>query len=175
MESGWPCWMSAGPWRCNTIAVASSPEKLELCIRRGAHEVIDYSGEDLKSRIREITGGGADIVVDPVGGPHTEASLRALGEFGRLMVIGFASGDIPRLPANQVLLRNRSVLGVDWGLWAMSHPSENTALMGEVLEAVGRGSAAARWNRTPCPSPRRGSAMRDLLDRRVTGKLCLVP
>jgi NADPH2:quinone reductase len=158
----------------NTIAVASSSEKLELCIRRGAHEVIDYSSEDLKSRIREITGGGADIVIDPVGGPHAEASLRALGEFGRLMVIGFASGEIPRLPANQVLLRNRSVLGVDWGLWAMAHPAENTELMSEVLESVDQGRLSPVEPET-VPLSEAGRAMRDLLDRRVSGKLCLVP
>lgn len=158
----------------NTIAVASSPDKLELCIRRGAHEVIDYSTEDLKSRVREITGGGADIAVDPVGGPHAEAALRALGEFGRLLVIGFASGEIPSLPANQVLLRNRSVLGVDWGLWALAHPEENTRLMGEVLDAVAGGSLHPVAP-SEVPLEAAGRAMRDLLDRRVTGKVCLNP
>jgi NADPH2:quinone reductase len=158
----------------NTLAVASSPEKLELCIRRGAHEVIDYSSEDLKSRVREITGGGADIAVDPVGGPHAEAALRALGEFGRLLVIGFASGEIPTLPANQILLRNRSVLGVDWGLWALAHPEENTRLMGEVLDAVADG-ALHPVAPGEVPLEAAGQAMRDLLDRRVAGKLCLNP
>lgn len=158
----------------NVVAVASTREKLELCIRRGAHQVIDYSSEDLKSRIRELTGGGADIVVDPVGGPHTEAALRALGELGRLMVIGFAAGDIPNLPANQVLLRNRSVLGVDWGMWALSHPEENTRLMSEVMDAVAAGHLSP-VEPAAYPLAAAGVAMRDLLERRVTGKLCLVP
>jgi NADPH2:quinone reductase len=158
----------------NTIAVASTPEKLQVCIRRGAHEVIDYSREDLKARVREITGGGADIAVDPVGGEHSEAALRALGEFGRLLVIGFASGEIPRLPANQVLLRNRSVLGVDWGLWALAHPAENTALMSEVLDAVA-GGALDPVEPTEVPLEAAGAAMRDLLERRGTGKVCLNP
>ncbi len=158
----------------NTIAVASSREKLELCIRRGAHEVIDYTEEDLKARVREITGGGADIAVDPVGGPHAEAALRSLGEFGRLIIIGFASGDIPSLPANQMLLRNRSVLGVDWGMWALAHGAENAELMGEVLDAVGRG-ALTPVEPESVPLLEAGRAMRDLLDRRVSGKLCLVP
>lgn len=158
----------------NVVAVASTREKLELCIRRGAHQVIDYSSEDLKSRVRELTGGGADIVVDPVGGPHTEAALRALDEFGRLMVIGFAAGEIPSLPANQVLLRNRSVVGVDWGLWALSHPEENTRLMSEVMDAVAAGQLSP-VEPSSYPLAAAGMAMRDLLERRVTGKVCLVP
>ncbi len=158
----------------NTIAVASTREKLELCIRRGAHEVIDYSEEDVKDRVREITGGGADIAVDPVGGPHAEAALRALGEFGRLIIIGFASGDIPSLPANQVLLRNRSVIGVDWGLWAMANPADNAEMMAEVLEAIGNDTLKPVEPDT-IPLDQAGTAMRDLLDRKVTGKLCLVP
>lgn len=158
----------------NTIAAASTPEKLELCIRRGAHEVVDYTSGDLKARVRELTGGGADIVVDPVGGAHTEAALRALGDFGRLLVIGFAAGDIASIPTNQVLLRNRSVLGVDWGMWALSNPAGNTELMGEVLERVAEGALKPVEPETR-PLEEAGEAMRDLLDRRITGKLCLVP
>ncbi|MGI9579495.1 MAG: NADPH:quinone oxidoreductase family protein [Microthrixaceae bacterium] len=157
-----------------TIAVASSAEKLELCITRGAHEVIDYTQVDLKTQVREITGGGADVVVDPVGGGHTEASLRALGEFGRLIIIGFASGDIASLPANQVLLRNRSVVGVDWGLWAMANPAENTQMMAELLDALGNGALNPVTPQN-VPLEQAGQAMDDLLERNVTGKLCLIP
>ncbi|MFV0316027.1 MAG: NADPH:quinone oxidoreductase family protein [Microthrixaceae bacterium] len=156
----------------NTIAAASSRERLDRCIRRGAHEVIDYSGEDLKARVREITGGGADIVIDPVGGDRTEEALRALGDFGRLLVIGFAAGEIPRLPANQVLLRNRSALGVDWGIWALTNPALNAAMMGEVLEAIEAGSLDPVEPDTR-PLEEAGSAMADLLEHRVQGKLCL--
>jgi NADPH2:quinone reductase len=158
----------------NTIAVASNREKLDLCISRGAHEVIDYSGEDLKARIRELTGGGADVVVDPVGGTSTEAALRALGDFGRLMVIGFAAGDIPQVPTNQILLRNRSVIGVDWGIWAMRNPDENRALMAEVLDAVATGRLTPVEPST-YPLAHAAQALRDLLERRVTGKAALVP
>jgi NADPH2:quinone reductase len=158
----------------NTIAVASSREKLDLCISRGAHEVIDYSGEDLKARIRELTGGGADVVVDPVGGDNTESALRALGDFGRLMVIGFAAGDIPRIPTNQILLRNRSVIGVDWGIWAMRHPQDNAALMAKVLDAVSTGQLNPVEPST-YPLTDASLALRDLLERRVTGKAALVP
>lgn len=158
----------------NTIAAASGPDKLELCIRRGAHEVIDYVTDDLKSRVRELTGGGADIAVDPVGGGHTQAALRSLGDFGRLLVIGFASGDIPDIPTNQVLLRNRSVLGVDWGIWAMTNPTANTELMTEVLRSAAEGVLNPIEPESR-PLEAAGEAMRDLLDRRVAGKLCLVP
>ena len=158
----------------NTIAVASSREKLDLCISRGAHAVIDYSNEDFKARTREITGGGADIVVDPVGAQSTEAALRALGDFGRLMVIGFAAGDIPRIPTNQILLRNRSVIGVDWGVWAMRNPPENRALMDEVLTATAEGTLSP-VEPTAYPLASAATALRDLLERRVTGKACLVP
>ncbi len=158
----------------NTVAVASSREKLDLCISRGAHAVIDYSSEDLKARIREITGGGADIVIDPVGAQSTEAALRALGDFGRLMVVGFAAGDIPRIPTNQILLRNRSVIGVDWGVWAMRNPAENRELMEEVLAATAEGTLSP-VEPTAYPLASAATALRDLLERRVTGKACLVP
>ncbi len=156
----------------NTIAAASSSARLELCIRRGAHEVVDYSTEDLKARVREITGGGADVAVDPVGGERTEVALRSLRDFGRLLVVGFASGDIPLLPANQVLLRNRSVLGVDWGIWALTNPASNAQLMAEVTAAVSEGRLDPVEPETR-PLAEAGRAMRDLLEHRVVGKLCL--
>jgi NADPH2:quinone reductase len=158
----------------NTIAAASTPDKLELCIRRGAHEVVDYSTDDLKARVRELTGGGTDIAVDPVGGDHTALALRSLGDFGRLLIVGFASGDIPVIPTNQVLLRNRCVLGVDWGIWALSNPVANAEMMGEVLEKVAEGVLRPVEPESR-PLEHAGEAMRDLLDRRVTGKLCLAP
>ncbi len=158
----------------NTIAAASSAPKLELCIRRGAHEVVNYTEEDLKSRVRELTDGGADVAVDPVGGEHTEAALRALGDFGRLVVIGFASGTIPHLPANQILLRNRTVVGVDWGIWALTNPAANTELMGEILTAAADGAISPVEPQVR-PLSEAGEAMRDLLERRLTGKVCLVP
>ncbi|MEI7887649.1 MAG: NADPH:quinone oxidoreductase family protein [Actinomycetes bacterium] len=154
------------------IAVASTSEKLQLCIERGAHGVIDSSTEDVKTRIRELTEGGADIVIDPVGGSLAELALRALRENGRYLVIGFASGVIPDLPANQILLRNRHVIGVDWGAWAMTNPGENATLLGEVIAAVEDGSI------TPIephlyPLAEASTALRDLLDRRLVGKACL--
>jgi len=161
----------------STVAVASTPEKLQLCIERGAHAVIDSSAPtdevgDVKSRIREITGGGADVVVDPVGGPLAEQGLRALGEDGRLMVVGFASGHIPALPANQILLRNRRVIGVDWGAWAMAHAEDNAELLNEVMARVADGSLSP-VEPTVYPMAEVGPALRDLLERRIIGKACI--
>ncbi|MCB0977039.1 MAG: NADPH:quinone oxidoreductase family protein [Acidimicrobiales bacterium] len=156
------------------IAAASTPDKLADATAQGASAAIAYEDEDLKARAREIGGGGVDVVIDPVGGDHTEAALRALRRGGRLAVIGFAAGIIPRLPANQVLLNNRTVVGVDWGAWAMANGAEQAALLDEVLTAVADG-------RLHPPEPTRrplaeaGSVVRDLLDRKVRGKVVLVP
>lgn len=154
------------------IAAASTDEKLHLCIERGAHNVVNYSTEDLKTRVRELTDGGADIVVDPVGGELTEPGLRSLRVGGRLLIIGFASGTIADIPANHVLLRNRSVVGVDWGAWAMADPEANSALLGEVLAAVDDG-ALTPAEPVAYPLAEAGRALRDLLERRLTGKAYL--
>ncbi len=156
------------------VAAASTDEKLQLCIERGAHGVVNYSTEDLKARVREITDGGADVAIDTVGGDLSEAALRSLGNHGRLMVIGFASGTIPQLPANQILLRNRSVLGVDWGAWAMSDPDGNAVVLDEVLAAIDDGLLFPAEPGT-YPLAEAGTALRDLLERRITGKVCLTP
>ena len=156
------------------VAAESTDEKLQLCIERGAHGVVNYSTEDLKARVREITDGGADVAIDTVGGDLSEAALRSLGNHGRLMVIGFASGTIPQLPANQILLRNRSVLGVDWGAWAMSDPDGNAVVLDEVLAAIDDGLLFPAEPGT-YPLAEAGTALRDLLERRITGKVCLTP
>jgi len=156
----------------STLAAVSSAERARLCIERGAHSVVDYSAEDLKTRVRELTDGGADVMIDPVGGPLADAALRSLGENGRLMVVGFASGTIPDLPANQILLRNRQVIGVDWGAWALANVDENDALMAEVMEAIERG-VLNPIEPDEYPLADAGQALRDLLERRVTGKVCL--
>lgn len=157
----------------NVISVASTDEKLQMCIQRGAHGVVNHRSEDLKSRVRELTGGGADVVVDPVGGVLSEPALRSLGDRGRLLVVGFASGTIPSLPANQVLLRNRAVLGVDWGAWAMANPHSNAEVLDEVLEAADRG-VLFPVEPTTYPLTEVGRALRALLDGQVVGKIALV-
>lgn len=156
----------------NVIAAASTDEKLQLCIERGAHGVIKYSEEDLKTRVRELTGGGANLVVDPIGGTNSELALRALTDGGRFLVVGFASGTIPSLPANQILLRNRNVIGVDWGSWAMSQPDRNEILLNEVVAAVDNG-VLSPIEPVEYPLNQVSTALKDLLERKLSGKACL--
>jgi NADPH2:quinone reductase len=156
------------------IAAASSEEKLAAARRAGAEATIAYETEDLKDRAREISGGGVDVVVDPVGDRFAEPALRALRWMGRYLVIGFAGGDIPRLPANQVLLNNRSVLGVDWGAWTMRDPDGNRALLAELMELVGSG-ALTPVEPIEYPLDDVVRALTDLQDRKVAGKVVLVP
>jgi NADPH2:quinone reductase len=161
------------------IGAASTDAKRAAALAAGAEAVIDTTTESIKDRGREVArelttadATGVDLVVDPVGGDLAEPSLRALGEGGRFVVIGFASGTIPRLPANQVLLRNRSVVGVDWGAWAMSHGVEQRALLTTLLELVEAGSLHPPAP-TAYPLESVAEALDDLLGRRVVGKVVL--
>jgi len=156
------------------IAAASSKEKLAAAEAMGADASIAYEDEDLKTRARELSGGGVDLVVDAVGGRHAEPALRALRFQGRYIVLGFASGTIPSLPLNHVLLNNRTVVGVDWGSWAFQHPEENRQLVGEALDLVAAGRLHPAEPGT-YPLAEAGRALTDLLERRITGKVVLVP
>ncbi len=156
------------------LAVASSPEKRAAAAAAGAEEVLDPEAAPLKDAVRAWAGGtGADVVVDPVGGPLAEPALRALGDGGRYLVIGFAAS-IPSFPLNQVLLRNRSVLGIDWGIWAMQHADEQRALLVELLAMVAAGRLEPIAP-TTYPLEDAGRALDDLLARRAVGKLALLP
>jgi NADPH2:quinone reductase len=156
------------------IAAASSPDKLEAAEAMGAEATIAYEDEDLKTRARELSGGGVDVVVDSVGGRHAEPALRATRWSGRFCVVGFASGTIPSIPLNQVLLNNRTVVGVDWGAWTFRNHDGYRALLAELMQMVGEGRL-----HPPVPAERplvdAGKAMGDLIERRVTGKVVLVP
>ena len=156
------------------LAAASSTAKLDAARALGAVAGIDYETEDLKARARELSGGGVDVVMDPVGGAHSEPALRALGRFGRLCVVGFAAGTIPSVPLNQVLLNNRTVVGVDWGAWAFSDATANRALLERLLAMVDDGRL-----HPPAPVERplddAVAVMGELLERAVTGKVVLVP
>ena len=157
------------------IAAASSPAKREAALAAGAAAAIDSIGEDVKQRTRELTGGaGVDLVLDPIGGPAAEPALRTLREGGRYVVIGFASGTIPALPLNQVLLRNREVIGVDWGAWAMTHPAEQATLLGDLLEWAGSDRLHPA-HPTLYGFDQVAEVLQALLDREITGKVALVP
>jgi NADPH2:quinone reductase len=157
----------------HVIAAASSDEKRALALERGATEVVDTTTEDVKARARELSGGGVDLLYDPIGGALGESCLRALGEDGQYIVIGFVAG-IPQLPANQVLLRNRRVTGVDWGAWAGRHPDENRRLLQEVLTEIEAGRLHPVEPVTYLLADA-ARALTDLADRRVAGKVALIP
>ena len=114
------------------IAAASSDEKLETARQHGADETINYSQEDLKARAKALGGGGVDVVYDPVGGEYSEAALRALNRGGRHLVIGFASGEIPRIRLNLTLLKECQIVGVYWGAWALRNPKDQAKNMAEL-------------------------------------------
>lgn len=155
------------------IAAASTQEKLELCRTQGADEVILYSQEDLKQRAKELSGGGVDVIYDPVGDAFADPALRTLVPGGRYLVIGFAGGEIPRVPWNLILLKQCQVVGVNWGGWAMGHREENEEAFEELRRWVEAGRIAPV---EPTPYPLEGlpEALRALLDRRVVGKAALV-
>jgi NADPH2:quinone reductase len=155
------------------IASASTHDKREMALSRGAVAVIDSSTEDVKVRAREISGDGVDGVYDPVGGRLGEECLRALREDGQFIVIGFASGDIPKLPANHVLLRNRRVTGVDWGGWAGKDPAANQALVAQLLSMIVAGELDP-VEPVSYSFEEAGRALADQQNRKVVGKAVLV-
>lgn len=158
----------------NVIAAASSEAKLALAVAAGATATIAYETEDLKVRARELSGGGVDVVVDPVGDRFADPALRSLGWMGRYLVIGFAGGEIPELRANQALLNNRTIVGVDWGAWTMRDPDGNRALLGELMEMAGSG-AVSPVEPVAYPLDDVVTVLADLQNRRIAGKAVLVP
>jgi NADPH2:quinone reductase len=156
------------------IAAASSESKREVATAHGAEAVIDTSSEDVKTRAKELSSGGVHHVYDPVGGPLAEIGLRSLRDDGQLLVIGFAGGEIPKLPANQILLRNRRVTGVDWGGWTVTHAAENAQLLADVIAAAGRGEIHPVEPRS-YPLVDVAEALTDQIERRVVGKSVLLP
>lgn len=157
------------------IAAASTAEKRAAALACGAEVVVDTTTQDTKAVAREVADGdGVHLVYDPVGGDLGEQCLRALRDDGQFLVIGFASGTVPKLPANQVLLRNRRVIGVEWGPWAERHPVENDELMRWLLAGIA-GGAMTPVEPTPYPLDAAARALADQQNRRVTGKTVLVP
>jgi NADPH2:quinone reductase len=157
------------------IAAASSEEKLAFCKELGADETIDYEKSDLRQRILDLTGGkGADVVYDPVGGPYTEAALRATAWKGRLLIIGFASGVIPAVKLNLALLKERSLIGVYWGDWTQHDPKGQRRnvekLAGWFAEKKIRPAVSERVSLEEAPA-----AMTRLMQRKVKGKVVVVP
>jgi len=157
------------------IAAASSAEKLAVCRAHGADETIDYTTEDLRARLKAIVGDqGVDVVYDPVGGPYGEPAIRSTGWRGRYLIIGFAHGEIPRIPLNLMLLKGSSLVGVYWGEWTRREPAAAAAAMEELLGWLAAGKLkphlAGRY-----PLARGAEAIAALAGRKVAGKLVVEP
>ena len=153
------------------IAAASSAEKLQTAKAAGADELIDYSQNSLKDEIKRLTGGkGVDVIYDPVGGDLFDQAVRGLAWNGRLLVVGFASGRIPELPANLVLLKGAAVLGVFWGSFAQRQPADNAANFQQLFAWFAEGKLKPLVSKT-YPLAEAGVAIGELAGRKAVGKL----
>lgn len=157
------------------IAAASTDEKLELCRSRGATETVNYATEDLRARLKELTGGqGVDVCYDPVGGDLSELALRSMAWEGRFLVIGFAAGDIPRIPLNLTLLKGCSVVGVFWGAFTAREPGRHRANITQLLAWLAEGELRPHVSAT-YPLEQAAAAITDLEQRRALGKVVVTP
>ena len=154
------------------IAAASSPEKLALCAKYGAVAGIDYTKEDLKVRAKELTGGGADVVVDPVGGPYSEQALRATKWGSRFVVIGFAAGEIPRIPLNLILLKGVIVRGMEMRSIMEAVPELVLRDQRELNELFVNGKIHPHVSAV-YPLGDTAVALRSMLERTATGKVLI--
>lgn len=155
------------------IAAASTDEKLALCKEYGADETINYSSEDLKSSVKELTNGkGADVVYDPVGGQYSEAALRATAWEGRFLVVGFAAGDIPKIPLNLALLKGCAIVGVFWGSFAMKTPDKNIQNTMQLMQWYREGKLKPHIHGiyTLEDAPK---ALEEMMNRKVRGKIVI--
>jgi NADPH:quinone reductase len=157
------------------IAAASTESKLAVCKTRGADHTINYTNHDLKDSVRALTDGrGVDVVFDPVGGTLSESALRVTAWNGRFLVVGFASGEIPRIPLNLPLLKGASIVGVFWGEFVRREPARSAENARELLSAVAAGTikpfVSARY-----PLANTVDALNALARREVTGKVVIEP
>ncbi|AFO50245.1 MULTISPECIES: NADPH:quinone oxidoreductase family protein [Pseudomonas] len=156
------------------IAAASSAEKLAVAKAAGADELIDYSQANLREEIKRLTGGqGVDVIYDPVGGELFEQAVRGLAWNGRLLVVGFASGSIPQLAANLVLLKGAAVLGVFWGAFAQRQPEDNAANFHQLFAWHAEGKLKPLVSQT-YPLEEAGAAIEKLWQRQAVGKLVVL-
>jgi NADPH2:quinone reductase len=155
------------------IAAASSDEKLELCKQLGADEVINYNETSLKDAVKELTGGkGVDVVYDPVGGDYAEPAIRSMGWKGRYLVIGFASGPIPKIALNLTLLKGCSLVGVFWGRFAGEEPEQNLKNIEALWELFASGKISPVVNDS-FPFEQYEEAFNCLIERRARGKVIM--
>ena len=157
------------------IACASSDDKLVFARQHGADEGVNYATTDLKDALRRLTGGkGVDVVYDPIGGAQGEAALRGMDWGGRFLVIGFAAGDMPKLPLNLILLRSYDVLGVYWGAWIERDRAGHSANMRQILTWCADGKLSSHVQAV-YPLEEAAAALKAIAARQVMGKVILRP
>jgi NADPH:quinone reductase len=157
------------------IAAASTDDKLALCRTHGADEVINYTTESLRDRLKALTNGvGPDVICDPVGGALAEPAFRSIAWGGRYLVVGFAAGAIPALPLNLPLLKGASVVGVFWGAFEQRDPAANARHLARLMDWVVSGTIAPVVS-AHYPLEQTALALRALLERRVVGKVVVTP
>jgi NADPH2:quinone reductase len=156
------------------VAAVSTPGKAALCLDKGATAVIVYGTENLKERIKEITGGGADVAIDPVGGPYSEQALRAVRWGGRFVSVGFASGEIPRIPLNLVLLKGVVVSGFTIEGFSRNRPDDESRDRAELASLLASGAVRPHVSAS-YPLDQVALALADLSERRATGKVLIIP
>ena len=156
------------------IACASSEDKLETCKRHGAQAAINYEREDLREALKRLTGGdGVDVAFDPVGGKYSEPAVRSMAWKGRYLVVGFAAGEIPKIPLNLALLKGCSIVGVFWGEFARRERDLNLANLKALTVWLRAGKIKPLVSAT-YPLERAADALNDLMNRKVQGKVVLV-
>jgi NADPH2:quinone reductase len=155
------------------IACASTDDKLAVCRAHGADDTINYATDDLRERIKALTGGnGPDVIYDPVGGPFTEPALRSIAWRGRLLVVGFAAGDIPKIPLNLTLLKGCSIVGVFWGEFTRREPQHFADSMARLGGWYAEGKLKPHISST-FPLERAADALTLMANRQVKGKVVL--
>jgi NADPH:quinone reductase len=157
------------------IAAASSPEKLALCVEHGADATIDYTSENLRERIKALTdGNGPDVIYDPVGGEYAEPAFRSIGWRGRYLVVGFANGEIPKLPLNLALLKGASIVGVFWGQHIQREPGLASAALQQIFGWIKDGRVRPHVTKRYALEET-AAALNDMASRRVSGKIVIEP
>jgi NADPH2:quinone reductase len=157
------------------IACASSDDKLAFVKKHGADDTINYASDNLKEALRRVTGGrGADVIYDPVGGPYAEQALRSIAWKGRFLVVGFAAGEIPKIPLNLALLKGCDIVGVFWGSFIERDPAGHRANTRQILDWVAAGKLSAHVQAT-YPLADAAAALNALAARKVMGKIVLHP
>jgi NADPH2:quinone reductase len=157
------------------IACASSDDKLAFAKTHGADDTINYASDDLKEALRRVTGGkGANVIYDPVGGPYAEPALRAIAWQGRFLVVGFAAGEIPKIPLNLALLKGCDIVGVFWGSFIERDPDGHRANMRQILEWTAAGRLSSHVHAV-YPLGEAAAALKAIASRQVMGKVILRP